>query len=169
MLDEIMKENENLLQEIKQELNIKKENEKIDNYSVILCRIEKRIFNKLIEVAEEYLKIPYQAYSDYASDNDYKQKSTMNYLYYVGLQRKYKILAIDKLDGENAKIIAQKEDNLYDLIYSYESIHSSFKADYYIYKAPKELTKDEIALILDNGNLCFGYSSAGSYYTIYED
>ena len=98
-----------------------------------------------------------------------RKKSTMNYLYYVGLQRKYKILAIDKLDGENAKIIAQKEDNLYDLIYSYESIHSSFKADYYIYKAPKELTKDEIALILDNGNLCFGYSSTGSHYTVYED
>lgn len=169
MLDEIMKENENLLQEIKLEFNIKKENEKLDMYSVNLCRIEKGTFNKLIEAAKEYLKIPYQAYSDYAFDNDYKQKSTMNYLYYVGLQRKYKILAIDKLDGENAKIIAQKEDNLYDLIYSYESIHSSFKADYYIYKAPKELTKDEIALILDNGNLCFGYSSTGSHYIVYED
>ena len=169
MLNEIMKENENLLQEIKSELIIKKENEKLDMYSVNLCRIEKGAFNKLIEVAEECLKIPYQAYSDYAFDNNYKQKSTMNYLYYVGLQRKYKILAIDKLDGENTKMIAQKKDNLYDLIYSYEGIHSSLKADYYVYKVPKELTRDEIALILDEGNLCFGYTSCGSSYTIYED
>lgn len=44
-----------------------------------------------------------------------------------------------------------------------------YEADYYIYKAPKELTKDEIALILDNGNLCFGYSSTGSHYIVYED
>lgn len=168
MLDEIAKENENLLKEIKDELNIKKENKELDIYSLNLERIEKGTFDKLIEVAEGYLKIPYRVYSNYAFDIDYKKKSTMNYLYYISLQRKYKIIGINKLQT-NINNIDMQEYKSYDLIYSYESIHTFTRANYDIYKVPKELARDEIALILDEGNLCFGYTSNGSSYTVYED
>lgn len=50
-----------------------------------------------------------------------------------------------------------------DLGYSYVN-HS-----YRIHSNPYNLSDDEIALVLDRGNLCFGYRRNGDIFTIYID
>ena len=41
--------------------------------------------------------------------------------------------------------------------------------NYRIHSNPYNLSDDEIALVLDGGNLCFGYRSSGDVFTIYTD
>ena len=50
-----------------------------------------------------------------------------------------------------------------DLGYGYAN-HS-----YRIHSNPHNLSDDEIALVLDGGNLCFGYRRNGDVFTIYTD
>ena len=50
-----------------------------------------------------------------------------------------------------------------DLGYGYAN-HS-----YRIHSNPYNLSDDEIALVLDGGNLCFGYRRSGDVFTIYTD
>ena len=50
-----------------------------------------------------------------------------------------------------------------DLGYSYAN-HS-----YRVHSNPYNLSDDEIALVLDGGNLCFGYRRSGDVFTIYID
>ena len=50
-----------------------------------------------------------------------------------------------------------------DLGYGYAN-HS-----YRIHSNPYNLSDDEIALVLDGGNLCFGYRRIGDVFTIYID
>ena len=50
-----------------------------------------------------------------------------------------------------------------DLGYGYDN-HS-----YRIHSNPYNLSDDEIALVLDGGNLCFGYRRNGDIFTIYID
>ena len=50
-----------------------------------------------------------------------------------------------------------------DLGYGYAN-HS-----YHIHRNPYNLSDDEIALVLDRGNLCFGYRRNGDIFTIYID
>lgn len=40
---------------------------------------------------------------------------------------------------------------------------------YRIHSNPYNLSDDEIALVLDGGNLCFGYRRSGDVFTIYTD
>ena len=40
---------------------------------------------------------------------------------------------------------------------------------YRIHSNPYNLSDDEIALVLDGGNLCFGYRRSGDVFTIYID
>ena len=40
---------------------------------------------------------------------------------------------------------------------------------YRIHSNPYNLSDDEIALVLDGGNLCFGYRRIGDVFTIYTD
>ena len=40
---------------------------------------------------------------------------------------------------------------------------------YRVHSNPYNLSDDEIALVLDRGNLCFGYSRNGDVFTIYID
>ena len=50
-----------------------------------------------------------------------------------------------------------------DLGYGYAN-HS-----YRVHSNPYNLSDDEIALVLDGGNLCFGYRRNGDVFTIYTD
>ena len=40
---------------------------------------------------------------------------------------------------------------------------------YRVHSNPYNLSDDEIALVLDGGNLCFGYRRSGDVFTIYTD
>lgn len=87
-------------------------------------------------------------------------KSKMNREIYEELKAKYKI----------CQKYLQSEINMddFDLVYSRTPGHNH--ADYYIHKNNTALTSDELALIFDGGNLCFGYTVVSdNHYYVFED
>lgn len=81
-----------------------------------------------------------------------REMSIINHQIYKELKEKYKIN-----EGEDSDIV-------YNRIAGYN--HS----DYFIKKCPDEVTEDELALICDKGNLCFGYKgNRNSKITVFED
>ncbi len=92
----------------------------------------------------------------------YVKKGKSNLEVYKELKKKYKIRRISSQQP------TQEELDSNDIVYYGESCY--LHGEYFVYKMPKELTDDEMALICDNGNLCFGYHKMGvNGYNIYED
>ena len=54
-----------------------------------------------------------------------------------------------------------------DIVYSRKACYAH--GEYKIYKCPEEITLDELALICDGGNLCFGYSGSKTFLSVSED
>lgn len=110
-------------------------------------------------------------YSPWAFTTNEFEKRNVNYEIYETLKRKYKI---------KKKSIMESLEELsknYDIIYELSS-HSYGFTDYTILKNKANLSASELALIVDNGNLCFGYhsreinksdNSTVYYITIYTD
>mgnify|MGYP003622000688 CR=1 FL=1 len=86
------------------------------------------------------------------------EKRDMNIAIYEELKAKYKIA-----DSFNAL----GHESEYDLIYSSESCYGH--TVYTIIKNTTELTDEELALIFDRGNLCFGFSTIGGHITVFTD
>ena len=84
-------------------------------------------------------------YNGWAFTENEQEKGNINREIYKELQDKYKIL----------KISAWKRREPSE--------------EYKIYKCPEEITFSELALICDNGNLCFGCSGNKSFINISED
>ena len=98
--------------------------------------------------------------SRYEKEMDIINKTIRDELY-----SKYKVLRITSLIP---RIPTEEELNNYDFIYCKHDTYSCTYDNYEIFKKPKELADDEIALIL--GNLMFGYSKdAQNLYSIYND
>ena len=94
-----------------------------------------------------------------------KEIDNINKTIHDELYSKYKVLRITRL---LSKIPTEEELNNYDFIYCEHDTYTCTYDNYEIFKKPKELTDDEIALIL--GNLMFGYSKdAENLYSIYND
>ena len=90
-------------------------------------------------------------YSNWAFSDNEKEKGQMNIEIFHELKNKYKIN-----QGENSDII-------------YEVSHCKYRSKYYIKKCPDSVTLDELALICDGGNLCFGYSGTKKLIEVSED
>ncbi|MBO7043619.1 hypothetical protein J6W34_03620 [bacterium] len=90
-------------------------------------------------------------YSNWAFSDNEKEKGQMNIEIVHELKKKYKIN-----QGEDSDII-------------YEVSHCKYRSKYYIKKCPDSVTLDELALICDNGNLCFGYTGTKKLIEVYED
>lgn len=54
-----------------------------------------------------------------------------------------------------------------DIVYSRKACYGH--GEYKIYKCPEEVSFNELALICDRGNLCFGSSGSKSFISISED
>ena len=65
----------------------------------------------------------------------------------------------------NMKIYEELEQN--DIVYSRKACYAH--GEYRIYKCPDEVTLDELALICDGGNLCFGYRGDKKFLSVSED
>lgn len=89
-------------------------------------------------------------YSGWAYSKDEFEKRDMNYEIYKELNSKYKI----KLKYIDESLEKLTDD--YDVIYRCSS-HSYGRTSYVILKNGPDLSDDELALIVDKGNLCFGY------------
>ena len=100
-------------------------------------------------------------YNGYAFTENEREKAKINYEIYKGLKSKYKILCtcarpLDKEIEEN------------DIVYSRKACYAH--ADYKVWKCPNEITTNELLLIFDDGNLCFGGRCQGNnLYTVNED
>ena len=91
------------------------------------------------------------------TENEY-EKLKINTEIYKELCSKYKVLKVGRdAIGRNESFSTPTSEELVnnDFVYARRSCYGS--SEYKIYKCPDELTLDEIALICDDGNLCFGY------------
>lgn len=105
-----------------------------------------------------------KVYESYAFTENESEKFKINYEIYEELKRKYKILKVSDIDH---KIPTKEELEQNDIVYSRKACYAH--GEYRIYKCPDEVTLNELALICDGGNLCFGYSGNKKFLSISED
>ena len=97
-------------------------------------------------------------YSNYAFSEDAKKKAELNRESYIRLKDKYTIL----------KYSEQRNSEDFDIILRFcgPEYHSF---SYIVEKNDPSLTDHELALICDNGNLCFGYTVEDRRIVIFTD
>lgn len=104
-------------------------------------------------------------YPQYAFTANEYEKAKINSEIYNELKEKYKILRM----GTNMRFTDGTDCDFsrYDIVIGRQAgyNHSLYK----IYKNAPNLTKDELALICDCGNLCFGYTMQGELFYVFED
>ena len=105
-----------------------------------------------------------RVYSSWAFTENEKEKSKVNRDIYAELEKKYKILKVSDIDHK-APTTEELEQN--DIVYSRKACYAY--GEYKIYKCPEEVTLDELALICDGGNLCFGYRGNKNFISVSED
>lgn len=105
-----------------------------------------------------------KVYSSWAFTENEDEKMSINREIYNELQEKYKILKVSDIDHK-APTSEELEQN--DIVYSRKACYGH--GEYRIYKCPNEVILDELALICDGGNLCFGYSGSKNKLTVFED
>lgn len=105
-----------------------------------------------------------KVYSSYAFEENEVEKMQINKTIYNELKSKYKIIKVSDIDHKEP---SKEELEKYDIVYSRKACYAH--GEYRIYKCPDEITLDEIALICDDGNLCFGYKGNRNYLSVFED
>lgn len=105
-----------------------------------------------------------KVYSSWAFTKNEDEKMSINREIYNELQEKYKILKVSDIDHK-APTSEELEQN--DIVYSRKACYGH--GEYRIYKCPNEVTLDELALICDGGNLCFGYRGDKKFLSVSED
>ena len=105
-----------------------------------------------------------KVYNGWAFKENEQEKGKINREIYKELQSKYKILKVSDIGHVQPNI---EELNDYDIVYSRKACY--LHGEYRIYKCPDEVAFDELSLICDQGNLCFGSSGTKKYLTVFED
>lgn len=105
-----------------------------------------------------------KVYNGWAFSENERKKSEVNREIYEELKSKYKILKISDIDYRQPSE-EQLENN--DIVYSRKACY--LHGEYKIYKCPDEVTFNELSLICDNGNLCFGSSGNKNFINVSED
>lgn len=102
------------------------------------------------------MAIEKKVYSSWAFSKNEEEKSNINHEIYKELCEKYKI----------SRCIVKNLDD-YDIVLKRKPGYNH--STYSVVKNNTELSQEELALICDGGNLCFGYTMQGSDYHIFED
>ena len=102
------------------------------------------------------MEIEKRIYSAYAFTENEREKSIMNSTIYKELKEKYRILRY-------------KVDNLEDYDIVLDHTPCMYRSVYKVIKNNTQLSSLELALICDDGSLCFGYSRHGNEFYINED
>lgn len=102
------------------------------------------------------MEIEKRIYPAYAFTENEREKSIMNSTIYNELKEKYRIsrYKVDNLDDYD--IVLERKPDIY-------------RSTYKVIKNSTQLSDLELALICDNGSLCFGYSGHGNEFYINED
>lgn len=103
-------------------------------------------------------------YSSYAFTENEREKMRINMEILKELEEKYKILKVSDVDH---KAPTENELNNNDIVYSRKACYAH--GEYKIYKCQNEVSVDELALICDGGNLCFGYRGDKKFISVSED
>ena len=102
-------------------------------------------------------KMKKKIYSDWAFSESESEKAHINLEIYKELKQTYKVYINDikfiLKDGEDVNF------NDYDVIIGRKPCYNH--GEYKIYKNKPNLSAEELALLCDEGNLCFGYSTMG--------
>lgn len=102
-------------------------------------------------------------YSEWAFTGGAKEKRQANLEAYKDLVEKYNVCKESQYDR-----MSPDEQEEIDFVYTCVQYKVS-RSVYEIVKDTTDMTQDEKALIIDNGNLCFGYSVSGRFISIYTD
>lgn len=105
-----------------------------------------------------------KVYNGWAFTESESEKGKINREIYKELQNKYKILKISDV-AHKSPTEEELENN--DIVYSRKACY--LHGEYKIYKCPEEVTLNELCLICDEGNLCFGGSGNKFFINISED
>jgi hypothetical protein len=103
-------------------------------------------------------------YNGWAFSENEWEKAKINKEIYKELQDKYKILKISDV-AHKSPTEEELENN--DIVYSRKACYGH--GEYKIYKCPEEVSLNELYLICDKGNLCFGGRGNKSFINISED
>lgn len=137
----------------------KQEIEKIKDYMKIIdTKLNKD------EFFQEKNNLEKKIYSFYAFTENESEKAKINNAMYKELREKYKILKVSDVDH---RLPTNEELEQNDIVISRKACYAH--GEYKIYKSPDEITLDELALICDEGNLCFGYSGNKNFLSVSED
>lgn len=102
------------------------------------------------------MEIEKRIYPAYAFTENEREKATMNSTIYNELKEKY-------------RISSYKVDNLNDYDIVLDCTPGKYRSVYKVIKNNTQLSDLELALICDDGSLCFGYSRHGNEFYINED
>lgn len=115
-----------------------------------------KLFLQRIIKKDKQEKLERRVYVEWAITGYDKQKSAINCEIFQELKEKYQILKTNK---NQLTPVVQSDWEKYDVVIKrYPDYNSSI---YKILKNAPNLKVDELALICDNGNLCFGYKYLG--------
>lgn len=103
-------------------------------------------------------------YNSWAFTSNEEEKFKINKEILEELKNRYKIC---KVSDANHKEPTKEQLEENDIVFSRSAEY--LQGDYRIYKCPDEITVDEMALICDDGNLCFGYRGDRKHITVFED
>lgn len=102
-------------------------------------------------------------YNSWAFSDNEEEKGKINYKIYLDLKNKYKILQIADFSEPTEEQLLNN-----DIVYSRKACY--LHGEYTLYKAPTDITTNELLLIFDKGNLCFGGSRiCDNKYRVSED
>lgn len=105
-----------------------------------------------------------KVYNGWAFSENEREKGKVNREVYEKLKSKYRILKISDIDHKQP---IEEQLNNNDIVYSRKACY--LHGEYRIYKCPDEVTFDELSLICDEGNLCFGSSGNKNFINVSED
>jgi hypothetical protein len=98
-----------------------------------------------------------KVYDSWAFSENENEKREINKSIYDELMSKYKITQL------------YKDTNIDDFDIVVDRVSGYNHSTYSIVKNNTELSQDELALVCDDGNLCFGYTMKGNSFYIFED
>lgn len=114
------------------------------------------------------MSIERRIYSQWAFTENESEKRDMNMAIYEDFRREYRISKSDTFYNKETKQREPINENDYDIIVKH--VRSGYAHSLYeVLKNKPNLTKTELALICDNGNLCFGYDIREGLIAIHTD
>lgn len=95
-------------------------------------------------------------YNGWAFKENEREKMKINLEIYNEICEKYKVSRCNVGNIDDYDLVLERTPGFH---------HSTYR----IVKNNTDLSQLEIALVCDDGNLCFGYKMEGSYFYIFED